>query len=98
MNTYIYQHQRAAAAMQVVSTMGTMLLEEVAAAASDPSQHMFQLYVIKDRDFTKQLVQVMHDGLVPVLLLSNPFRLAHSLVLGGVTVHDWDESPAGSKA
>ncbi len=43
---------------QVVSTMGTTLLEDVAAAAPDPSQHMFQLYVIKDRDFTRQLVQV----------------------------------------
>ena len=38
--------------------MGTTALEEVAAAADDPSQHMFQLYVIKDRDFTRQLVQV----------------------------------------
>ena len=38
--------------------MGTTTLEDVAAAASDPAQHMFQLYVIKDRDFTKQLVQV----------------------------------------
>ena len=38
--------------------MGTTLLEDVAAAAPDPSQHMFQLYVIKDRDFTRQLVQV----------------------------------------
>ena len=37
--------------------MGTTLLEDVAAAAPDPSQHMFQLYVIKDRDFTRQLVQ-----------------------------------------
>lgn len=42
---------------QVVSTMGTTTLEDVAAAAPDPSQHMFQLYVIKDREFTRQLVQ-----------------------------------------
>ena len=47
---------------QVVSTMGTTALEEVAAAAADPSQHMFQLYVIKDRDFTRQLVQVRSEA------------------------------------
>ena len=42
--------------------MGTTLLEDVAAAAPDPAQHMFQLYVIKDRDFTRQLVQVCAQG------------------------------------
>ena len=57
------------AAMQVVSTMGTTTLEDVAAAASDVSQHMFQLYVIKDRDFSKQLVQVMRAVLNGPLLL-----------------------------
>ncbi len=44
--------------------MGTTLLEDVAAAAPNPSQHMFQLYVIKDRDFTRQLVQVCAQGVV----------------------------------
>ena len=44
--------------MQVVSTMGTSRLEDIAEASGDPSRHMFQLYVIKDRAFTQQLVQV----------------------------------------
>ena len=47
---------------QVVSTMGTTTLEDVAAASRDPSRHMFQLYVIKDRAFTQQLVQVPCSG------------------------------------
>lgn len=37
--------------------MGTSTLEDVAGAARDPNRHMFQLYVIKDRSFTQQLVQ-----------------------------------------
>lgn len=40
--------------------MGTTTLEDVAASSGDASRHMFQLYVIKDRDFTQQLVQVQH--------------------------------------
>ncbi len=52
--------------------MGTTTLEYVAAAASDPAQHMFQLYVIKDRDFTKQLVQVLTIELSQRLLASLP--------------------------
>ena len=42
--------------------MGTTPLEEVAAASGDAGQHMFQLYVIKDRDFTQQLVQARTAG------------------------------------
>ena len=52
--------------------MGTTTLEEVAAAAPDPSQHMFKLYVIKDRDFTRQLVQVC----VKAMRTSHPWSIA----------------------
>lgn len=48
--------------LQIVSTMGTTTLEDVAAASGDASRHMFQLYVIKDRDFTQKLVQVRNPS------------------------------------
>ena len=38
--------------------MGTYSLEDVARAAGDPGQLMFQLYVLKDRNFTRDIVQV----------------------------------------
>jgi len=40
-----------------VSTMGTYGLAEVAAAAEDPATLWFQLYVLRERDFTRRLVQ-----------------------------------------
>lgn len=38
--------------------MGTFTLEDVAGASADPGTLMFQLYVLKDRDFTRDIVQV----------------------------------------
>ncbi len=38
--------------------MATTNLEEVAAAAQDPGTLMFQLYVLRDRELTRDLVQV----------------------------------------
>lgn len=38
--------------------MATATLEDVAAASADPATLMFQLYVLRDRDFTRDLVQV----------------------------------------
>lgn len=43
---------------QGVSTMGTTTLEDVAAASDDPGTLMFQLYVLRDREFTRDVVQV----------------------------------------
>lgn len=37
--------------------MGTYGLAEVAAAAEDPATLWFQLYVLRERDFTRRLVQ-----------------------------------------
>lgn len=42
-----------------VSTMGTYSVQQVADACSDPAALMFQLYVLQDRAFTRQLVQVV---------------------------------------
>ena len=60
-------------AVQVVSTMGTTTLEDVAGAARDPSRHMFQLYVIKDRSFTQQLVQARAEIMSRTLISDVPF-------------------------
>jgi hypothetical protein len=38
--------------------MATATLEDVAAASRDPATLFFQLYVLRDRDFTRELVQV----------------------------------------
>lgn len=47
--------------LQGVSTMATSTLEDVAASA-DPGTLFFQLYVLRDRDVTRNIVQV--SGLV----------------------------------
>ncbi len=49
--------------MQGVSTMGTCTLEAVAAASADPGTLMFQLYVLRDRSFTRHIVQVIVSNL-----------------------------------
>ena len=43
--------------MQVQSTMGTVELAEVRQAGAAGPMMMFQLYVFKERNFVKQLVQ-----------------------------------------
>ena len=43
--------------MQVQSTMGTVELAEVRKAGAAGPLMMFQLYVFKERDFVKQLIQ-----------------------------------------
>lgn len=42
--------------VQIQSTMGTVKLAEVAKAAQGAPLMMFQLYVIKDRDFCRRLI------------------------------------------
>ena len=42
---------------QVLSTMATQPLEDVAKAGKDGPLQLFQLYVIKDRKFCKSLIQ-----------------------------------------
>lgn len=43
--------------MQVLSTMATYPLEHVAKSGKDGPLQLFQLYVIKDRNFCKRLIQ-----------------------------------------
>ena len=43
--------------MQVQSTMGTVELAEVRQAGAAGPLMMFQLYVFKERDFVKHLIQ-----------------------------------------
>ena len=43
--------------LQIVSTMGTTSLEDVAAASEGSPLLIFQLYVQRDRDFTASLIQ-----------------------------------------
>ena len=43
--------------MQVLSTMATQPLEDVAKSGKDGPLQLFQLYVIKDRNFCKRLIQ-----------------------------------------
>jgi hypothetical protein len=43
--------------VQVLSTMATQPLEDVAKAVKDGPLQLFQLYVIKDRKFCKSLIQ-----------------------------------------
>lgn len=43
--------------LQVVSTMGTTSLEDVAAASEGSPLLIFQLYVQRDRDFTASLIR-----------------------------------------
>jgi isopentenyl diphosphate isomerase/L-lactate dehydrogenase-like FMN-dependent dehydrogenase len=38
--------------------MGTATLEDIAAASGDPGTLFFQLYVLRDRNFTREIVQV----------------------------------------
>ena len=64
--------------------MGTTTLEEVAAASGDAGQHMFQLYVIKDRDFTQQLVQACTTG-TPFCMLP-PSTTSERVAKGGSSV------------
>ena len=42
---------------QVQSTMGTVRLDKVAAAGEGAPFMMFQLYVIKEREYTQRLIQ-----------------------------------------
>ena len=42
--------------LQIQSTMGTVKLADVARAAEGAPLMMFQLYVIKDRDFCRKLI------------------------------------------
>lgn len=60
--------------LQVLSTMATQPLEDVAKAGKDGPLQLFQLYVIKDRDFCKRLIQrkpPSHVPCVATLLDSN---------------------------
>ena len=43
--------------MQVQSTMGTVHMDNVAKAGRDAPLLMFQLYVIKERDYTQKLIE-----------------------------------------
>ena len=47
--------------LQIVSTMGTTSLEDVAAASEGSPLIMFQLYVQRDRDFTASLIHSKID-------------------------------------
>ena len=46
--------------LQVLSTMATQPLEDVAKSGQHGPLQLFQLYVIKDRDFCKRLIQRKH--------------------------------------
>lgn len=43
--------------LQVQSTMGTIKLQDVIKAGKGAPLMMFQLYVLADREFTKNLIQ-----------------------------------------
>lgn len=62
--------------LQVQSTMGTVKLEEVRAAGEGAPLMMFQLYVIKEREFTQRLIQgpfqkLLQKQIVPVVLMQS---------------------------
>ncbi len=57
--------------MQVLSTMATQPLEEVAKSGKDGPMQLFQLYVIKDRNFCKSLIQRKHTS--PAEVVSTHF-------------------------
>lgn len=46
--------------LQVLSTMATQPLEDVAKSGQAGPLQLFQLYVIKDRSFCKRLIQRKH--------------------------------------
>ena len=46
--------------LQVLSTMATQPLEDVAKSGQDGPLQLFQLYVIKDRQFCRRLIQRKH--------------------------------------
>ena len=65
---HFVSHTRAAVAgtsivylLQVLSTMATQPLEDVARAGQGGPMQLFQLYVIKDRNFCKSLIQRKHS-------------------------------------
>lgn len=61
--------------------MGTTTLEDVAGAAREPNRHMFQLYVIKDRSFTQQLVQARLVDMTQRLISEERIDQKHHVVL-----------------
>lgn len=56
--------------LQVLSTMATQPLEDVAKAGKDGPLQLFQLYVIKDRAFCRRLIQRKHPSPVQCRLVT----------------------------
>ena len=58
----MHGHESVYRCLQVLSTMATQPLEEVAKSGKDGPLQLFQLYVIKDRNFCKRLIQRKHSS------------------------------------
>lgn len=81
-----------------VSTMGTYSVQQIADACNDPAALMFQLYVLRDREFTRQLVKKVECTGYGALLVTvdaprlgkrnadvrNGFRLPHGMHLANL--------------